>query len=45
MQTKIDLNVHSLTRYFLPDAQENKLGQAQAVVNTLFLNMVLFINA
>jgi len=44
MQTKIDLNGQRLTRYFLSDAQENKLAQAQAVVNTLFLKMLLFIN-
>jgi hypothetical protein len=38
MQTKMDLNGHRLTRYFLSDAQENKLAQAQAVVNTIFKN-------
>lgn len=45
MQTKIDLNEHRLTRYFLPDVQENKLAQAQAIVNNLFLKILLFTNA
>jgi len=45
MQTKIDLNGHHLTRYFLSDAQENKLAQAQAAVNALFLKILLLTNA